>query len=87
MKMKDNSKTKVILGKNVRYYRHMNNLTQEKLAERCDLSTRYISDIENGNGNISVDTLAKISTMLNVNAFQLIKEKNIKELPKRINMK
>ena len=65
----------------------MNHMTQEKLAERWDLSSRYISDIENGNGNISIDTLSKISTMLNVNAFQLIKEKNIKELPKRINMK
>ena len=35
------------LGKNVRYYRNQMNLTQETLAEKCDLSARYISDIEN----------------------------------------
>ena len=67
---------KLILGKNVRYYRYQNKLTQEKLAERSDLSPRYVSDIENGNGNIPVETLYKISKVLKVKPYQLIKKRN-----------
>lgn len=33
---------------NVKYYRYLNNLSQEKLAELCNLSSRYIADIETG---------------------------------------
>lgn len=54
-------KLKVIISSNVKYYRFSNKITQEELAERCGLSARYISDIENDKGNIPVDTLEKIS--------------------------
>ena len=87
MSSKNSSATKKLLGKNVKYFRYKNNLTQEKLAERCDLSPRYISDIENGNGNISIDTLTKLSEILNVKTYDLLKPRNIKELPQRINMR
>ena len=87
MSSKNSSATKMLLGKNVKYFRYKNNLTQEKLAERCDLSPRYISDIENGNGNISIDTLTKLSEILNVKTYDLLKPRNIKELPQRINMR
>lgn len=40
-----------VLGANVRYYRHLIGYTQEQVAEKCNLSPRYISDIENSNGN------------------------------------
>ena len=87
MSSKNSSATKKLLGKNVKYFRYKNNLTQEKLAERCDLSPRYISDIENGNGNISIDTLTKLSEILNVKTYDWLKPRNIKELPQRINMR
>ena len=50
-----------ILGDNIKYYRFKMGYTQEKLAELTDLSPRYISDIENYNGNISIDTLENIA--------------------------
>ena len=84
MKNKD---IKKILGENVRFYRYANKFTQEKLAEKCDLSPRYVSDIENGNGNISIETLAKLSETLKVSAPKLIEKQNIKPLPQRVNMK
>ena len=87
MSSKNSSATKKLLGKNVKYFRYKNNLTQEKLSERCDLSPRYISDIENGNGNISIDTLTKLSENLNIKTYDLLKPRNIKELPQRINMR
>ena len=78
---------KNILGKNVRYYRYQNKLTQEKLAERSDLSPRYVSDIENGNGNVPVETLYKLALVLKVKPYQLVKKRNLKSLPKKVNMK
>ena len=35
------------LNDNVKYYRFKNRYTQEELAEKCDLSPRYLSNIEN----------------------------------------
>ena len=42
----DNLKDLLIF--NIKYYRYKNNLSQEKLAELCSLSPRYLTDIERG---------------------------------------
>lgn len=81
------SNIRKVLGANVKFYRYSIGYTQEQLAEKTDLSTRYISDIENANGNISVDTLEIIASELNVEAYLLIKPQKHPELPKRVNMK
>lgn len=52
---------KQVLGKNVRYFRFKNNLTQEKLAEFLDISVTYVSDIELGKSNVSLDLIEKIA--------------------------
>jgi transcriptional regulator with XRE-family HTH domain len=54
------------LGGQVRLYRKLARLTQERLAEKADLDTSYISDIERGEENVSVDALAKIAAALSV---------------------
>ncbi len=84
--MKKTSDIRGNLGFNVRYYRFQLKLTQEQLAEKCDLSPRYISDIETSNGNISIDTLEKIANVLGVEPYILIKPINNSDLPKRVNM-
>lgn len=76
-----------VLGANVKYYRFLIGFSQEKLAENCDLSSRYISDIENAKCNISMDTLEKISSALNVEAYLLLVKQKQQSLPKRVNMK
>lgn len=76
-----------VLGDNIKYYRFKIGYTQEKLAELTDLSPRYISDIENYNGNISVDTLENIARCLKVEYYLLLKESHHKPLPKRVNLK
>lgn len=81
------TKIRKVLGFNVKYYRYIRNLTQEQLAEDCSLSPRYISDIENGKGNVAIDTLEKISDSLNIEPYILLKEQDHKTLPKRVNMK
>ena len=84
--MRDNSIRK-ILSDNVKYYRFKNGYTQEELAEKCDISPRYLSDIENAKGNIPIDTLEVIAHHLKVDSYILLKKCKYKPLPKRVNMK
>lgn len=69
----NNYNIRYILAFNIKYYRFKKGITQEKLAEKCDISPRYISDIENGKGNIPIDTLSNISFALNVEPYMLLK--------------
>jgi len=46
-----------ILGESVRAFRKQARLSQEKLAEKADLNTTYISDMERGEEIISADEL------------------------------
>ena len=76
-----------VLGVNVKYYRFLIGYTQEQLAEKCELSPRYISDIENFKGNIPIDTLENIAKYLKVETYLLIKEQGHHTSQKRVNMK
>jgi len=54
------------LGESLRYYRKRVGLSQEKLAEKAELSTVFISHIERGAENVSVDALARITKALGI---------------------
>ena len=70
-----------IIGKNVKYYRQLYNLnheklTQEQLAEKINVSTALIGNLESNkiNQGISVTTLYRLSQTLEVpidNFFKL----------------
>lgn len=81
------SNIRKIISENIRYFRFKMKYTQETLAEKTELSARYISDIENENGNIPIDTLEKIADVLNVEPYMLLKKEKHKNIPKRVNMK
>lgn len=55
-----------LLGEKIRLYRRLSRLTQEKLAEKADLASTYISDIEGGRENISLDALYRIAESMGV---------------------
>ncbi len=56
---------------NVKYYRYKNNLSQEKLAELCNLSPRYITDIERGLHCPTIPKIELISKALNIEPYEL----------------
>ena len=60
------------LGEAIRARRKEAGLTQEKLAERADLSPVFISHIECGIGNASFDTLVRIANALGVRLRELV---------------
>lgn len=49
-------------------------MSQEKLAEKADLNTTYVSAVERGEENISVDALVRISCALKVSLTELIRD-------------
>ena len=52
------------IGKKIRELRIKRKLSQETLAELCDLSSSYISYIETGKKRLSFATLEKLSKYL-----------------------
>lgn len=60
-------------GFNVRNLREEKNLSQEKLAEKCNLHRTYVSDIERGKRNVSIINIYKIAKALNVKADRIFK--------------
>jgi transcriptional regulator with XRE-family HTH domain len=59
------------LGESVRYYRKRARLSQEKLAEEASLSTVFISHIERGVENVSMDAVQRIAKALGVRVNDL----------------
>lgn len=55
-----------VLGKILKQYRIKNHLTQEQLSEKLNISLKYISRIENGNGGIKTQTLIKYMDTLGI---------------------
>ena len=52
MKGMTNTDFKKLIGERVKFYRKLNNLTQEELAEAMDFNTKSISLLENGHNYI-----------------------------------
>ena len=62
------------LGNRIRSKRHILNLSQEKLAEKCGFDRTYISLIERGKRNPSYTNLLKLSKGLATSVSELTLE-------------
>lgn len=65
---------KKVFGLNVRYYRKKKKYTQEEFAKKCSISRTYISEVELGKRNISIDNMAIIAKVLKVSICSLLVE-------------
>ena len=61
-----------LIGKHIKEARKKRKLTQEKLSEIIDKSPSYISYIETGKKQLSLETLVDIANALKVNADRLL---------------
>ena len=68
---------KEVMAINMRRLRHDQNLTQEELAGRADLSMRYLGSIERARVSASVTVLGKLAKALNVEPCELIKQPEV----------
>ncbi|GGA49235.1 helix-turn-helix domain-containing protein [Paenibacillus physcomitrellae] len=62
------------LGKRLREERLKLNLTQEKLAEKVEVSEAYIGQIERGERSLSLDTLIKLVNQFGVTVDFLLQD-------------
>ena len=60
------------LGHNIQYFREMRHLTQRELAEAADISSQYLSNLENGKAVPSADIAMRIATSLKVTCDSLL---------------
>lgn len=61
-----------MIGKRIAFYRKKNYVTQERLAEHLDVSVTYISKIERGKTQLSLERLVQICQYLNISPTELL---------------
>lgn len=65
---------RVAYGKAVRAIRQDKKISQEELADLCGLHRTYISDVELGKRNVSLENIEKIACALRVKKSELFIE-------------
>lgn len=62
----------VAMGQRIKKARKEKGLTQEQLAELCDLSTAHIGHVERGSRALSIETLVKIAMVLEISTDYIL---------------
>jgi transcriptional regulator with XRE-family HTH domain len=65
---------KLIVGNNIRANRRRMKLTQEALAERCDMSPVEVGRAERGVRDLRISTVVKLARGLGVPACELLRD-------------
>jgi len=61
-----------ILAENLRAFRRSKGLSQEELADMCDLHRTYVGSVERGERNVTLSTLETLATALGVSVPELL---------------
>jgi transcriptional regulator with XRE-family HTH domain len=64
---------RIILGKQVRFFRQQRQLSQAALAEKADISITFLSKIERGIKYPTSDTVSAIANSLGVEVYELFR--------------
>lgn len=64
------------LGERIKLYRIDNNLSQEELAEKINVSRQAITKWESDNGIPDIDNLIQLSKLMNISLDELVLGKN-----------
>ena len=65
-----------VFGTNVKRYRMMQGISQERFAEMCGLHRTYISAVERCRRNISLENIQKIADALGIETYRLFIEED-----------
>lgn len=66
------TKARKILSNNIVYFRIKNNWSQEHLAELLETNPGYVSELENGKRNMSIDYIDNLSKIFNIEPHELL---------------
>ena len=71
--------TKQMLGARIKNIRNKKGLTQEQLSEKMEINPKYLSSIERGNENPTLNTLIKLSESLEVDLSEIFSHIQIED--------
>ena len=57
------------IGKRLRELRSVNGISQEKFSFQCGLDRTYISGVEQGRRNVSIENIEKIASAFNISVY------------------
>ncbi|MCC7006179.1 MAG: helix-turn-helix transcriptional regulator [Ottowia sp.] len=63
---------RLIFSKRIREIRVSKGISQERLAELCNLHRTYVSSVERGKRNITVDNMERLAIALGVDLRELL---------------
>lgn len=69
------------IGLAIRALRAQRNVSQEKLALETGIGRRYMSDIENGRRNVSLETLEKLAGFFEIDTSELVRRIEQADMP------
>jgi transcriptional regulator with XRE-family HTH domain len=74
---------KQMIGMRIAEIRNLKGFTQEQLAGKMEISSKYLSSIERGKENPTLDTFIKLSESLGVNIEDIFRSIQIEDSGKR----
>lgn len=81
-----NVETKRLIGIRIGNIRKKMGLTQEELAAKMDIGPKYLSSIERGKENPTLNTLIKLSQALEVDLGEIFNAVKIEDVARRKNL-
>lgn len=71
--MDESCKVKRIIGDRMRMIRTQKKLSQKELSEQAEINDKYLSRVERGVENVTLETLLKITSTLGISLEELFK--------------
>lgn len=71
---------RLTFAKNLKSFRLEKGISQEKLADLCNLHRTYLGSVERGERNISIDNIEKIARALEVSPSLLLEDTKIDDI-------
>ena len=64
--------TRLLFARNLKFFRQLKKISQEELADIAGLHRTYVSSVERGERNISIDNMEKLALALGVDIRELL---------------
>ena len=67
------------IGQRIKYYRQLNNISRENLANKLEISIHTLAKYEQGQREANYETLSKLCSILNISIHDLFEEQSMSE--------
>ncbi|HEV8711813.1 MAG TPA: helix-turn-helix transcriptional regulator [Candidatus Binatia bacterium] len=76
-----------LLGQRIKSLRRVRGYTQEQLAEAIDINPKYLSSVERGEENPTLDLFLRLAQGLKVDLYEIFQFEHEGETPRRLRKK